>query len=91
MDEQEKTPEPDLFDREEQCLKAIRTVRKAVIMRIVVAGLLIFAVLSAPDRLYIWGLLAFVLVIDLAGTLPLIGEWKKQRVRLKELIAQEEE
>ena len=82
---------PDLYEREEQCIKAIKTVRRAVFMRIVVAALMVWAVVSAPEQPVVWGLMAFVLVIDLLGALPLITEWKKQKRLLEELIAQEEE
>ena len=35
-------------------------------------------------------LILFVVIINLAGMLPLIGEWKKQRVILKEILAEED-
>jgi len=81
---------PDLYEREEQCMKAIKTVRRAVCMRIVVAALMVWAVASAPTQPIVWGLMAFVLVIDILGALPLISEWKKQKQLLDALIAQEE-
>ena len=80
----------ELFEQEEKCLKAIRTVRKAVFMRIFVTGLLIWAVIVGQMELWVMGLMAFVLLINLVGALPLIQEWKKQKRLLKELIAQEE-
>lgn len=80
----------ELFQREENCLKAIATVRKAVLMRVFVTALLIWAVAVNPAQLWTSGLLILVMVINLVGSLPLIGEWKKQKALLKELIAQEE-
>ena len=81
----------ELFEKEENCLKAISTVRKAVIMRIVVTALLIWAVAVNPAQLWTSGLLILVLIMNLVGSLPLVAEWKKQRQLLKDLIAQEEE
>lgn len=80
----------ELFEREEDCLKAIATVRKAVLMRVFVTALLIWAVAVNPAQLWTSGLLILVMVINLVGSLPLIGEWKKKKALLKELIEQEE-
>lgn len=79
----------ELFEREENCLKAIRTVRRAVIMRVVITALLIWAVAVNPAQLWTSGLLVLIMIMNLVGSLPLIGEWKKQKQLLKELIAQE--
>jgi hypothetical protein len=80
----------ELFEQEEKCIKSIRTVRKAVFMRIFVTGLLIWAVIVGQMDFWVVGLMALVLLINIVGTLPLINEWKKQKSLLKELIAQEE-
>ena len=80
----------ELFEKEENCLKAIATVRKAVLMRILVTVLLIWAVVVNPGQLWTSGLLVLVMIVNLVGSLPLIAEWKKQRQLLKDLIAQEE-
>ena len=80
----------DLYEREEQCLKAIKTVRKAILMRILVAVLMLWAVAQQPKEPIVWGLMAFVLLIDILGTLPLIQEWKRQKKRFNDLVAQEE-
>ncbi len=80
----------ELFAQEEKCQKAIRTVRRAVLMRLVVAAVLVWAmILSAGEALAI-GLLLLALVLNLTSALPLVAEWKKQHARLKELIALEE-
>ena len=81
---------PDLYEREEQCIKAIKTVRKAVVMRLVVAVLMLWAVVQVPNQPAVWGLMAFVLVIDILGAWPLLREWRAQKKKLAELIAQEE-
>ena len=80
----------ELFEKEENCLKAIATVRKAVLMRLLVTVLLIWAVVVNPGQLWTSGLLVLVLMVNLVGSLPLIAEWKKQRKLYKDLIAQEE-
>lgn len=79
----------ELFAQEEKCQKAIRTVRWAVLMRLVVTAVLVWAmILSAGEALAI-GLLLLALVLNLTSALPLVSEWKKQHARLKELIAME--
>lgn len=80
----------ELFEKEENCLKAIATVRKAVLMRVLVTVLLIWAVIANPGQLWTSGLLVLVMIVNLVGSLPLIVEWKKQRQLYKELIAQED-
>ena len=79
----------DLYEREEQCINAIRTVRRAVFMRLLVLVLMIFAVAKNPREAMVWGLMLFVLIVDVLGALPLIAEWKKQKQQLDDLIAQE--
>ena len=79
----------ELFELEEKCIKSIRTVRKAVFMRIFVTGLLIWAVVVGNMDLWVVGLISFVMIIKIIGSLPLVAEWKKQKKRLQELIAQE--
>lgn len=90
MDDEQLTPEPDIYDREDQCRKAIRTVGKAIFMRLLVTALLVFILLGKGMQIWVIGLMAFVLVINLAGMLPLIQELRKQRKMLKEILAQEE-
>ena len=80
----------ELFEKEENCLKAIATVRKAVLMRLLVTVLLIWAVVVNPGQLWTSGLLVLVMIVNLVGSLPLIAEWKKQRKRYRDLMAQED-
>ena len=81
----------DLYEREEQALKAIKTVRKAIVMRIVVAALMVWAVVMQPNQPIVWGLMAFVLLIDVLGAVPLVQEWKRQKKLFEDLVSQEEE
>ena len=82
---------PDLYEREEQCMKAIKTVRRAIFMRLVVAGLMVLAVVLTPTQPTVWALMIFVLAMDVLGAVPLVQEWRRQRTLLKVLIASEEE
>ena len=84
------TPEPDIYDREDQCRKAIRTVGKAAFMRLVVTALLVFILVGTGMQGWVIGLIVFVLVINLAGMLPLVQELRKQRKTLKQILAEEE-
>ena len=80
----------EIFEQEEKCLKSIRTVRKAVIMRVVVTVLLVWAMIASGMEPIAVVLMVLVLLINLVGALPLIGEWKKQKQRLNDLIDMEE-
>lgn len=91
MENEEIIPEMDIYDREERCQKTIRTVRKAIFMRLVVAVLMLWIVFTNPAQIWAWGLSAFVLLIDLSGAIPLWMELKKQKKLLHELIAMEDE
>lgn len=83
-------PEEDLFEREEKCQKAIRTVTKALIMRLVVVGLMVWVVITNPRDGWAWGLMAFVALITVVGAVPLWQERTRQKKLLRNLIEQEE-
>jgi len=85
-----EVPELDSWQREERCRRALKTVSKAMFMRLFVTALLIWAAFQTSMELWILGLIALVLVINLAGLLPLWTEWKKQRMILKAIIAEDE-
>ncbi|MBQ7001146.1 MAG: hypothetical protein IJN67_08905 [Oscillospiraceae bacterium] len=85
-----EAPELDSWQREERCRRALKTVSKAMFMRLFVTALLIWAAFQTSMELWILGLIALVLVINLAGLLPLWTEWKKQRMILKAIIAEDE-
>ncbi len=90
MDEERKNPETDVYDREEQCRKAIRTVGKAIFMRLAVTALLIFILVGTGMEAWVIGMMVFVMIINLASLLPLLRELKKQRKALKEILTEEE-
>ena len=87
----ESLSDMDPYDREERCRKTIRTLMKAIVMRVAAGVLLAVAVIranAAPIALCLTGL---SLLLILSGLIPLAREWKKQRILLKECIAQQEE
>ena len=94
MDEQEFIPESqqnlDPYDREERCRKALRTIRKAVFMRILAGALLLYGVIRAGANPVALGLTAFALVMILAGVFPLAGELRKQKGILKDCLEEQE-
>ena len=90
MENQNPTPPMDSFEREERCRKAIKTVSKAIFMRLFVTAILIWAVLQTGMRLWVLGLMVFVMIINLTGMLPLVSELKKRRKELNDIIAEEE-
>ena len=91
MEEQYIRPtEDELIAQEEKCRKSMRPVAKAVFMRIFVMALLVWAMIQATMELWIVGIVVFVMLITLAGMLPLIREWNKQRKKLKEILDQYE-
>ena len=80
----------DLPERQERCQKAMKTVAKAIFMRLVVTGLLIWVILSTVRELWVVGLMLLVLVINVTGILPLAAELKKRRAEWKLLLEEEE-
>lgn len=84
------SPEMDSFEREERCRKNIRTVSKAIFMRLFVTGILAWVLLGNGLEIWVTGLILFVLIINLSGMFPLVQELKKRRKELKEIIAEDE-
>ena len=84
MEETQNIPE-DLYDREARCEKAIRTVGKAMVIRIAVAALLLWVILAVTREAIAVGLICFALVMNLAGLLPLCRELHKQLTLRKHL------
>ena len=86
----EEMPELDSFQREERCRRAMKTVGKAIFVRLFVIVLLIWVAFQTKMEIWIIGLICLVMVINLTGMLPLISEWNKRRIELKEIIAMDE-
>ena len=82
--------EEELFLREENCRKALKTVMKAMFMRLFVAAVLIWSVIRSGMPKWAVGMMTVVLLMNLMTLLPLWQEWRKQRKQLKEILAQME-
>ena len=86
----DKENEAVLMEQEENCRKGLKTLGKALFMRLFVLALLVFILLRGHMELWILGVLLFVTIITVAGALPLVTEWKKQRRNLEEILEQYE-
>ena len=86
----EPVDDRDILDREERCQKAIRTITKAIVMRLFICGLLIWVVFRTNLALWTIGLMIFVMAINIGGILPLASELKKRRQEWKTLLEEEE-
>lgn len=78
------------MEREETCRKTIRTVGKAVAMRLFVTGLLIWILFQTAMAPWVIGLMIFVLMINVGGLFPMLTELKLRRRELKSIMAQYE-
>ena len=79
----------DPYDREERCRKTIRTLLKAIVMRVAAGVLLAVAVIRANAAPIALCLTGFAMLLILSGLIPLTREWTKQRGLLKECLAQQ--
>jgi len=86
----EPVDDRDILDREERCRKAIRTLTKAIVMRLFICVLLIWVVFRTDLALWTVGLMIFVMAINIAGILPLTAELKKRRQEWNALLEEEE-
>lgn len=82
--------EEELYLREENCRKALKTVMKAIFMRLFVSVVLVWSVIRSGMPRWAACMMAFVLILNLASLLPLWQEWRKQRKALKEALSQME-
>ena len=90
MEQENQTPDTeDLYDREEKCQRAMKTVGRACLMRLLVAAVLIFVLIKTPGSVLLWGLVGFVLLINLGGMLPLLAELRKRRREYRQLLQEE--
>ena len=81
----------DPYDREERCRKTIRTLLRAIVVRIVAGVLLAVAVVRVGASSLALGLTGFALLLILAGLFPLMMELKKQKGILIECLNQQKE
>ena len=87
----ESLSDMDPCDREERCRKTIRTLMKAIVMRVAAGVLLAVAVIRANAAPIAPCPTGVALLLILSGLIPRAREGKKQRILLKECIAQQEE
>lgn len=79
----------DLLEREERCQKAMKAVTKAIVMRVVICGLLLWILFQTSMNLWVIGLMLLVLLINVSSAFPLVAELKKRRQEWKQLLAEE--
>ena len=91
MDNENLTPEEDVYDREERCRRVIKNVTKAIVMRLVVVALVIWAFTRAETNPWLIGLLLLVVLIMVSSLPILLKELNARRKELKALIESEEE
>ncbi len=87
---QGELPGESIWQREEKCRRSLKTVSKAIFMRLFVTALLLWVAASSGMEPWILSLLALVLLINAAGIAPLASEWKKQRRILKQILQEED-
>ena len=80
----------DLLEREERCQKAMKTVTKAIFMRMAVTGLLVWVIFSRIRELWVAGLMLLVLLINVSGLIPLMSQWRIKKKELDKLLDEEE-
>lgn len=81
----------DPYDREERCRKTMRTLLRAIIVRIAAGVLLAVAVVRVGASSVALGLTGFALLLILSGLFPLMMELKKQKEILKECLDEQKE
>lgn len=91
MDNENLTPEEDVYEREERCRRVIKNVTKAIVMRLVVVALVIWAFTRAETNPWLIGLLLLVVLITVSSLPILLKELNDRRKELKALIESEEE
>lgn len=91
MDNENLTPEEDVYEREERCRRVIKNVTKAIVMRLVVVALVIWAFTRAETNPWLIGLMLLVVLITVSSLPILLKELNTRRKELKALIESEEE
>ncbi len=86
----ENLSEEDLMGQEDRCRSAMKTVAKAIFMRLFVTVLLVWVLLKTSGQIWIIGMMVLVVIVNLSGMLPLAAEWKKCRKELRSILDQYE-
>ena len=91
MEEYELRPsEDELMELEENCRKNLRTLYKAVLMRVVIVVLLVVMVFRVPGNPWVLAIMALVVIINLVTFFPILKELQKQYRTLAEIMDQYE-
>ncbi len=86
----EHISEEELMEQEDRCRRAMKTVTKAIFMRLFVTGLLIWVLMKTSGQIWIIGMMVLVVIVNVSGMLPLVAEWKKRRKELTSILDQYE-
>ena len=78
-------PQEDPYQKIDRCEKALRTVKKAVLMRLFLTALLLYIPIAAKLTLGVTALMLLVVLINVSGIVPLVMEWKKRKQELDTL------
>ena len=81
----------DPYDREERCRKTMRTLLRAIVIRVAAGVLLAVAMVRVGASSLALGLTGFALLLILSGLFPLTRELKKQKDILKDCLEQQKE
>ncbi len=85
---QQTSGDEDIWQREDRCRKTLKTVGKAIFMRLVMMVLLIVVGVNSQQKWFLLILLPVVLM-NLGGILPLWKEWKIRKKELNEILEEE--
>lgn len=86
---QEPGGEENVYQKIERCEKTIRTIRRAVLMRIFLTVLLLGIPFAAKLQGGVVIMMIFVVIINVSGLLPLINQWKLKKAELDKLLDEE--
>ncbi len=81
----------EIFEKEESCIKSIKNIAKAAVMRILTGGILMAVMVMQELALWIYLMLTVVFLLIISTTFPLLKEMKKQIDQLQYLRSLETE
>lgn len=81
--------EGDVYQRIEHCEKNLKTIRRAVLMRIFLTALLVYIPFAAKLQGGVVALMIFVVLINVSGLIPLVQQWKLKKEELDKLLDEE--
>ena len=80
----------DIYEKIQHCEKTVRTIRRAVLMRLFLTALLLYIPFAAKVSSGIWILMGFVMLINVSGLIPLMSQWRIKKKELDKLLDEEE-